>query len=688
MKRLIKRIALLTIGLWTLLPASASTIADDWALLPTPQQIQAQGGAKVNGSDFSYIIANDCEMPILFGNLDRLPRSKRKGIGISLSIDTLSTPQSSEGYILTINGKGADIKSRSQAGLMYGCITLDQLITQSQETSKAIPPMVITDYPEIDFRAVHFDTKHHLDRMDAYYTLIDRLAQWKINAVIWEVEDKLQYERRPECSAPNAISKQEMLALSRYAKDRNIDINPLVQGLGHAGFILKHHWELRENPKSDWEFCPSDPRYYDLQFDLYKDALEAMPYGKYLHIGGDEISAIGIDERCKATGKTPFELQMMWLGRICDWAKAHDRIPIFWDDMPFKYADLWWVLHGGLSDQEVERYWSTTKLDKAIDLFPKDCVYMRWLYDDPDYLAHRKIMDWYAHKDLKVMGATAASDGGSPFMPRHGSKTTHIRNFCNMAVEYGLEGIFATAWDDGSPHTETFTRGYAALGEWSWNPSVRSEEDFKKAHAQREYGLGPSETDFIEDLEASAKFFDTALIVEGRRNPAWQVVDFKLMDLPDPKQPGEWCKKYAAKLDSVRMEEVRYPLTQSKIKHAQENALRNRYTLEIYEQNNQLFHYPVTLLAALEKYDLSTDRAQRHEAIKDIQNVIAQFKDMRQNLESVYSRTRFMENPAGYIADMNHHHHLAALTPDSSWMYLYELAMINALNQWFETQTK
>ena len=82
--------------------------------------------------------------------------------------------------------------------------------------------------------------------------------------------------------------------------------------------FLKHHWELRENPDSDWEFCPSDPRTYDLQFDLYRDAIEAMPYSKYLHIGGDEITAIGIDQRCKATGKTPFELQMIWLKKVCD----------------------------------------------------------------------------------------------------------------------------------------------------------------------------------------------------------------------------------------------------------------------------------------------------------------------------------------------------------------------------------
>ena len=80
--------------------------------------------------------------------------------------------------------------------------------------------------------------------MEYYYQEIDKLARYKINAVIWELEDKLRYTRRPEIGAPNAISKQEMQALCRYAKERNIEITPLVQGLGHAGFILKHRQRL------------------------------------------------------------------------------------------------------------------------------------------------------------------------------------------------------------------------------------------------------------------------------------------------------------------------------------------------------------------------------------------------------------------------------------------------------------
>lgn len=191
----------------------------------------------------------------------------------------------------------------------------------------------------------------------------------------------------------------------------------MVQGLGHAGFILKHHWELRENPDSDWEFCPSDPRTYDLQFDLYRDAIEAMPYSKYLHIGGDEITAIGIDQRCKATGKLHLNYNDL-VEKVCDFATAHNRIPIFWDDMPLKYGGVWDLVNSNETQDEIAAKWNDKKLNESIKLFPKECVYMRWNYKDATQPGHQRILQWYHDKGLKVMGATAASCGSSPFIPR------------------------------------------------------------------------------------------------------------------------------------------------------------------------------------------------------------------------------------------------------------------------------
>lgn len=658
----------------------AGDLADEFALVPHPQQIKAVSGKALRPRDLKWIEAEGTAMPVLYGMLDALPQGKRKGIGIVLQIDSTDTPSSPEGYTLRIDGRGVAIRSRGESGLFYACITLHQLLTAANDRGRDIPAMEIADFPSLDFRAVHFDTKHHLDRMEYYYSLVDRLACWKVNAVIWEIEDKLRFESHPECSAPNAISRQEMQALCRYAHDRHVEINPLVQGLGHAGFILKHHWELRENQASDWEFCPSDEHYYRLQFDLYRDALEAMPYGRFLHIGGDEISEIGIDSRCRETGKTPFQLQMQWLGRVCDFVHAAGRTPIFWDDMPLKYADLWWVLHRGLSDEEVERNFKTEKLDEAIALFPKDCIYMRWHYDDPTILPHRKILDWYSHQGLRVMGATAAADGGCPFMPRYGSKVQHIGDFCRLAVRNRLEGIFATSWDDGSPHLEIVVRGFAALGEFGWNVTGRSTDGFKHAHACGYWGLWDGEEAFIDSLEQAAFFFDSALVVDGRRNPAWQVVSHTLMPLPDRSSPGAWSATWQARLDSARAEVKRYETLKSAIAAAKAHATRNRYSLDIYEQLAHQFVFPAHLLLALEAYDRERTPSAREHLLSQMDSLTV----VQGNLVDVYSQTRFMRQPNGYVADQNHHHHLAALTPDADWIFLYEHDFVRALRKWLE----
>lgn len=666
--------------------AKADGFLNDFRLLPLPQQMEVKKGEGINPTQIGFIVAKQgAEMPVLGELLNKLPRHEKKGKGVTLLIRDDITPQSPEGYILEINKEGVSILARQQAGLFYACQTLEQLLEDSRDASLSIPPMKITDYPMVAYRAVHFDTKHHLDRVEYYYRTIDKLARYKVNAVIWEIEDKLRFTRRPEIGAPNAISKQEMQAICRYAKERNIEITPLVQGLGHAGFILKHHWELRENPQSDWEFCPSDPRTYEVQFDLYRDAIEAMPYSKYLHIGGDEITAIGIDERCKATGKTAFELQMIWLKKVCDFALSCGRIPVFWDDMPLKYANLWWVLHQKLSDQEILKNWNTDPLDAAIQLFPEQCIYMRWHYDDPTTLAHKLLLDWYRQKGLHVMGATAASMGETPFMPRNHSRVQYIKDFSKLVSDNNLDGILATAWDDGAAHLETVMRGFIAQGEYGWNPKGRTVDEFREAHAWREFGLKFNEFSFLADLERSAFFFDGALVRSGTRNPAWGVSQsFQLISLPDPAKPGEWSELYAGKLDTAHIESARYNVIVDGLEVSKTHALRNRYTLAVYEQTNELFHFPTRLLLALEGYDKAVESSQRAIALNRIRTVCDSFSEMRRNLEQVYSKTRFMHQPEGYIADQNHHHHLAALTQNSDWMYLYEIPFIAKIEEWIE----
>ena len=89
-----------------------------------------------------------------------------------------------------------------------------------------------------------------------------QLADYKINMLIWEWEDKFAYPSHPEIGTPGTFSMDEMQAFTRYARQYHVQIVPLVQGLGHVSFLLKwpQHAHLREIPASNWEFCPAQRR--------------------------------------------------------------------------------------------------------------------------------------------------------------------------------------------------------------------------------------------------------------------------------------------------------------------------------------------------------------------------------------------------------------------------------------------
>ena len=58
--------------------------------------------------------------------------------------------------------------------------------------------------------------------------------------------------------------------------------------------VLKHekYSKLRDVSNNDWAFNPLDPGTYEIQFDLYRDAIEATQHGKYLHDGEDEVRVV------------------------------------------------------------------------------------------------------------------------------------------------------------------------------------------------------------------------------------------------------------------------------------------------------------------------------------------------------------------------------------------------------------
>jgi hypothetical protein len=666
---------------------------DGFKLLPPVQKIEYNNDlSNLNFENIKFAhSANNTELPIRFDFTNHIENNKQIESTIDYSIES-NLNLNEEGYILNIFKNKISIIAKDEVGLFYAFITLDQLLEDSKDKNANLPMVSIKDYPLLKFRPIHLDVKHHMEKKSYYFNLIDHLAKQKINGIIVEFEDKLKYELRPEIGAPDAPSIDWWIEISEYANKRNIMINPLVQGLGHASFILKHekNKHLRDVPDSDWAFNPLNSQTYDLQFDLYLDAIKATPYGKYLHVGGDEVHLL------KREGKSELELNLIWLNKVCQFAEKHNRIPIFWDDMPLKHAGVYRpMFNSEISMEKVDEIWEKNELNlmQFIEKFPKNAVYMRWNYQKSDTYGNQKAMDWYMNNGLNVMGATAGQTRWT-LMPQNQSNISQIKSFAISSIEKNLEGLLLTLWDDDSPHFELYKRGIAAFSQYSWSGNKTTIEEFKTIYRHRTYGpeFSNNEFAFIDKLEKPVSLWLNMLLEEKVRRAAISKEENPLetfiIDLPDLENKGMWSKKYFNKIKNAKASLLISKEVEEIIDKLMENDSKNKYTLEVYKQVNELVKFSSNIIITLEKLDLSAEIDYEKTAFNEIRNFEDKFNSLRINFEEVYSKTRILNKPENYILDQDHHNHPANQTINFDWQFLSEKYFLKKIKNYISQYEK
>ena len=658
----------------------------NFKILPLPQHLLITGVSNIEVKDIlSYHSTSKDELPVLSEILKHIKASTSKGDSeLVYSIDN-TLDVSAEGYTLVITKAQITITGKDKAGLFYGFKTLEQIMEDAQEQEVSLPLCRITDFPLLSYRAVHLDLKHHIEKTTYYYSLIDKLASYKVNAIIAEMEDKLAFEKHPIIGSSDALSISEWKKISDYANERHIEISPLTQGLGHASFILKHskYKHLRDTPESDWAFDPLNPETYEVQYDLYLEAMEATPHGKYLHIGGDEVNTTG-----RNSGKTAMELQLIWLKKVCAFAEKHGRTPIFWDDMPLKHSNVYKpMFQPKLTQEQVDALWEENehRLWAFLDDFPKNCIYMRWNYTSPEALGNIKAMEWFRSHDLQVMGATAGQTRW-PLMPLEESNMENIKNFAVGSINSDLNGLLLTLWDDDSPHFELYIRGIIAFSEYVWSGEKRNKTTLKSAYRQREFSylVADSSYAFIDDLEKAVAFWKNALLKGNKRNylkTMTNSMEEGIIDFPNKNNKGQWSKHYASRLEKALMHVQIGDSIAVKIADIKAKAIRNTYTLEVYEQVNQLTRFASKTLLLLADYDIATTAEEEQKAIQQLHNLRKDFNILRTQFEKVYSKTRILTKPDNYILDQDHHFHLANQSLNFDWQFLAEMQFLDKMDK-------
>ena len=639
---------------------------------------------------FAYSPTGD-SLPIRYGLSNKIRiANQAENSQIEFSILPKET-KISESYSLEIGVEKIKIEAQDKAGLFYSFITLNQILKDASEQELGLPLVEIKDSPKIAFRPIHIDVKHHLEKKSYYYDLLDEIAQLKINGIIVEIEDKLKYKRRPEVASSDAISIEEWRKISKYALNRNIKISPLVQGLGHASFVLKHdkNKHLRDDPESDWAFNPLDPETYTLQFDLYKDAFEAFPHGKYLHVGGDEVHTTG-----RESGKSALELNLIWLNKVSDFAAEHDRIPIFWDDMPLKQAGLMGPIYDEkMPPKTVDSVWEANEpnLNRFIEQFPKNCVYMRWNYHLAESYGNGKAMDWFSSNGFSVMGATAGQTRWT-LMPQRESNIDQIRIFAEQSHKRNYNGLLLTLWDDDSPHFELYKRGISAFAEFTWGGLQRSKAEFKKVYRHRMFGpdFTSEEYAFIDGLDKPVAVWTNLLVKEGtHRNALNQLknpIENYIIDLPEFDKKGTWTQKYSKRLADIKVQSVALKKIRRTIASLQAKNTSAKYNLEVYNEVINLVDYNFKLMKSLSLLDNTRSTEEETKLIKDLQNLVYEFKEVRKQFEEVYGKSRKLNKPNDYILDQDHHRHPANQSINFDWQFTAELMLITKIKDYLKTQ--
>ena len=670
-----------------------TTLEDSFPLLPSVEVVQFEtthSSLAPEALNTAFSPTSDL-LPVRYGYSKQFKQIKQmEDAQLFFSIQ-LQENQKAESYTLKIEQEKIEIQAQDQAGLFYAFVTLNQLIEDAVNSNTPLPLVTLQDAPKIAFRPIQVDVKHHLEKKSYYYDLIDALAQLKINGIILEIEDKLKYKRRPEVASADALSIEEWRALSTYALARNISISPLVQGLGHASFILKHdkNKHLRDDPKSDWAFNPLNPETYVLQYDLYLDAMEAFPHGKYLHVGGDEVQTTG-----RGSGQSALELNLIWLNKVSAFAEEHDRIPIFWDDMPLKQAGLMQPIYDTVMDPAtVDSIWEVNepKLNKFITQFPKNCVYMRWNYHKAESYGNGKAMDWFSSNGFRVMGATAGQTRWT-LMPQRESNIDQIRIFAEQSINRNYNGLLLTLWDDDSPHFELYKRGISAFAEYSWGGLKRTKEEFKAVYRHRKFGpeFKGEQYAFIDALDEPVALWTNLFVEAGNHRNALihkeNPIEEQLIGLPDFNKKGDWTKKYSARLEQLEAQKNQLEQAKKTLFKIQNQDAKSEYNLAVYNEVIQLVEYNFELMSQLKAFDTATTPEAEKKALDAIMTTGQTFSSVRAQMETVYSQTRVLNKPEGYLLDQDHHNHPANQTVNFDWQFIGEILMLQKIETHFQSK--
>ncbi len=580
-----------------------------------------------------------------------------------------------QGYTIETTAQTLTVRAKDEAGLYYGVQTLKELIVQERDHLK-VPGMKITDWPDVKVRAAHYDTKHHQDKGSYVKAFIDDLSRYKINMLVWEWEDKLAYQSHPEIGAPGAFTIAEMQEFTRYARERHVELVPLVQGLGHVSFILKwqQHKHLREVADSDWEFCPLKEGVYDLLFDLWDEAIEATPGSKYIHIGSDETFELGLCEQCQEKAKEIGNsgLYHTFAAKAAKHLKKRRKV-MLWE------RPMGWEMNRSPI--------------KAMKPDPDLVLTESYNYETPDFkYANQAKMEGY---EVYIYDP---NPGLEPLFLPYDLRQFATRqatgslkdsyDLLSVASKTGIfDGMINTSWDDSGLHNQMWMLSFVASAQYSWNGAAPGIEELKEAFFDTYYGkeaFAMAELYYL--LNEGAYYYKQTL-----ERDVWHHGEIGKTHIPDMPR-GQyieydpyWNSEYKPIVKRSRKISEKMMRARQIIEANKRLQLDHAYDFEVYESIARLISHTCQTYKDLSDLEYTLTRAHKaafnnrkgalsslKEAYAIVDGSIKRRNEVYNSLVNTWEKTRL---PKGYSTPdkkyffkMDRSRHYANRTPDMRYL--------------------
>jgi hexosaminidase len=370
------------------------------ALIPKPETMTPREGAFVLGPETPILVDAKSKVTGQF-LAERLraatgfkfpvksPGTTTAG-AIWLTTKTSDPSLGSEGYELTVDPDSVVIRAPAQGGVFYGVETFLQLLPPEVFAAQAAsgvkweaPCVEIKDRPRFQWRGMLLDVSRHFFTKEEVEQILDALAMHKINTLHWHLTDdhgwRIEIKKYPRLTEVGAWRKDigldwgldpkastaygpddryggyytqaDIREVVRYAAARHITIVPEIEMPGHSGAALAAYPQFsctdgRGQPSKDGDtgnaddvYCAGNDETFEFLQNVLKEVFTLFP-GKYIHVGGDEVSTgfWSKCEKCQARKKAEGlqkdqQLESYFIQRMERFINANGRSLIGWSEI-------------------------------------------------------------------------------------------------------------------------------------------------------------------------------------------------------------------------------------------------------------------------------------------------------------------------------------------------------------------